>query len=281
MSSPLVSVVLPTYNRAHLVGKAIESVLVQTMRDLELIIVDDASTDETLTVLSEWKAQDPRISIVRHEKNSGISKALNSGFRAAQGAYCAVIDDDDRWLVPNKLERQTDFLSRNPEYAGTGGGVVVINRNGKELFRYLKPETDEAIKRSMFFSNPIANATAVFRRSAGERAGFWDETISHGADREFWMHLGTFGKLYNFQDYFASYTIAGQNNLFRHQRVMYRCILDFFPRYKHIYPRFWAGMLLHYGIYAYSLLPDRVRALLSMPLFYLKKKVFDSARKVY
>jgi glycosyltransferase involved in cell wall biosynthesis len=100
---PLVSVVITTFNRSALVGRAIESVLRQTLDDLELIVVDDCSTDDTMDVVS--RIDDPRLSLVRHEVNLGLAEARNSGIRRARGRFVSFLDDDDAWL-PEKLAVQ-------------------------------------------------------------------------------------------------------------------------------------------------------------------------------
>ncbi len=104
---PTVSVIIPTYNRAHLLGRAIESVLDQTYQDFEIIVVDDASADETEEVVKSFG--DDRINHIRHQKNKGGSAARNTGIKAARGEFIAFLDSDDEW-VPKKLEKEIDRL---------------------------------------------------------------------------------------------------------------------------------------------------------------------------
>jgi len=106
---PLVSVVITTFNRSALVGRAIESVLRQTLDDLELIVVDDSSTDDTVDVVTG--IDDPRLTLVRHETNLGLAEARNSGIRRARGRFVCFLDDDDAWL-PDKLEIQLVAFDR-------------------------------------------------------------------------------------------------------------------------------------------------------------------------
>ena len=109
MRSLTISVVTPTYNRAHLVARAIRSVLNQAYQDFELIVVDDASTDNTEPVVRGFR--DPRIRYVRHNENRGGSAARNTGIELCQGEYIAFLDADDEWL-PGKLEHQLGVFQR-------------------------------------------------------------------------------------------------------------------------------------------------------------------------
>src|SRR3989338_1310894 len=145
MNNPKISIVIGTRNRAHLINRAIESVQTQSFKDWELIIADGGSEDSTMAVVSDLQKKEPRIVYVRHEGNDGISKNYNRAFHASRGEYIAMIDDDDSWIDQAKLDKQIKFLDGNPEYVGCGGGVVVIDPAGKELYRYLKPETDGEI----------------------------------------------------------------------------------------------------------------------------------------
>lgn len=111
----LVSVILPAHNRAHLLGRAIQSVLAQTWRALELIVVDDASTDATPEVLASFS--DPRLRTLRQARNGGAAAARNAGIAAARGEFLAFQDDDDIWLI-EKLERQMRALLAEPDDVG-------------------------------------------------------------------------------------------------------------------------------------------------------------------
>ncbi|WP_336036853.1 glycosyltransferase family 2 protein [Halobacterium yunchengense] len=120
---PTVSVVVPTYNRAGRIHRSIESVLAQTHEDLELIVVDDGSTDYTEEVVRSY--DDDRLTYVAHEDNRGASAARNTGIERASGEYVAFLDSDDAWL-PRKLERQVAVLeSRPPEWVAVYCGVEI------------------------------------------------------------------------------------------------------------------------------------------------------------
>lgn len=124
---PTVSVVVPTYNRANRLHRSIESVLAQTFDDLELLVVDDGSTDHTEEVVQGY--DDDRITYVVHEENRGASAARNTGIERASGEYIAFLDSDDEWL-PRKLERQVAELeSRPPEWVAVYCGVELADES--------------------------------------------------------------------------------------------------------------------------------------------------------
>ena len=125
---PLVSVVMATYNRAKLLPQAIESILNQTMRHFELIIVDDGSTDETQNIINKYRKQDERIVVIK-QHNSGPSAARNEGLKLAQGKYIAMMDDDDVSL-PKRFEKQAAFLQQS-EINACICKIALLNKDRK------------------------------------------------------------------------------------------------------------------------------------------------------
>ncbi|MBI4087749.1 MAG: glycosyltransferase family 2 protein [Candidatus Liptonbacteria bacterium] len=271
MTNPQVSILLATWNRAKKLGPAIESVRMQSFGDWELIIADDGSTDETPIVVREWQKREPRIVYVRSETNDGISKNYNKGLNVAKGEYVAMIDDDDAWIGKDKLKRQIDFLEKNPEYVGCGGGVVVVNEAGKELYRYLKPETDKEIRERMLFGNPIANSTTVFRRAVGEQVGRYDETTRYSGDRDFWLKMGLVGKLYNFPEYFSYYTMSNVNTSIAKIKPHLKASLVVMKRYRKSYPHYLPALALNELQYCYAFLPGWIKKAIHFPLARLKR----------
>ncbi|MBU6500582.1 MAG: glycosyltransferase family 2 protein [Patescibacteria group bacterium] len=273
MVQPKVSILMATWNRSGIIGKTIESVRGQSFQDWELIISDDGSTDNTPQVVAEWQKKEPRIIYLRSEINQGISKNYNMGLRSAKGEYVAIIDDDDPWCEKEKLQKQVDFLDKNRDYAGCGAGIIVVDRQGKELYRYLKPQTDEQIRGKTLFSNPMANSTTMFRRELGEKVGWYDETMPYSGDRDFWLKIGLRGKLYNFPEYFSYYTMSGNNTSIVNIRPHLRASLIVMRRYKENYPHYALALLFNWVQYIYSFLPAFIRSLVHYSLARLKRLV--------
>lgn len=250
---------MATWNRAKMIDRAIHSVQSQTFSNWELIVADDGSGDETSRVVHGWQKKEPRIIYTRSETNEGISKNYNRGLKLARGKYIAMIDDDDPWTDPKKLEKQIGFLEKNPDYVGCGGGVIVVDRAGRELYRYLKPETDEAIRKRMLFSNPMANSTTLFRRSIAEKVGWYDASIRYSGDRDFWLKMGREGKLYNFPKYFSYYTITDTNTSIQRIRPHLKISFMVMRRYNRDYPHYIPALLFNWIQYAYAFLPAWLR----------------------
>jgi glycosyltransferase involved in cell wall biosynthesis len=187
---PLVSVVIPAYNRAGVVGRAVDSALAQTLEDVEVIVVDDGSSDDTEAVLGAY--DDTRLRIISHEKNRGRSAARNTGLDAAAGEYVAFLDSDDRWL-PGKLERQVaalrerddswvgiycEFLAPAPTRLGRAVGWL-----SKHVFATPRVrEGQRDLAREILTMNVLMGpgSTLLVRRDALERTdGFDEELVDH------------------------------------------------------------------------------------------------------
>jgi len=208
MKNPTVSVIIPTYNRANLIGRAIQSVLNQTYKDFELIIVDDGSTDNTKEVIKEFQKKDKKINYIRHEKNKGGSAARNTGIKLARGAYIAFLDSDDEWL-PEKLERQIKAF----EESGSQVGVIytefaVVSTNGKSMRERNKNLRYQGLRGSILEELLISNcvgttSTVMVKRECFKEVGGFDEALWSCQDWDLWLRLA---KVYQFK-YIPSFLV--------------------------------------------------------------------------
>lgn len=187
---PAVSVVLPTYNRAHLLPRAIQSVLDQTYTDFELLVVDDGSTDETPAVMGSFT--DDRIRYIRYEPNRGANAARNVGIRAARAPYIAFQDSDDDWF-PEKLERCMAVW----EEAGPEVGVVYsgywkyMDAEGNRMFipfDWVK-QRDGWIHDELLRNNFVTTQAAVVRRECFDRSGYWLEGLPGKQEWELFLRI--------------------------------------------------------------------------------------------
>lgn len=240
---PKISIITITYNRAKFLPEAIESVLAQTFKDWELLIVDDCSMDNTKEVTEKYVAKDSRIKYFRNEVNLKISKSRNRGLDLAQGKYVAMLDSDDVWCDNEKLEKQYNFLENKAGYALMGGGVIIVDENGKEIKRYLSPIGNRDLKRNILVKNPFAQSSIMYPRQVALDLGGYDINLSGIEDYDLWLRIGKKYKIANLHDYVLKYRIHGSNiSLTDRARLMERNLF-LVNRYKNYYPNYWKAVL--------------------------------------
>ena len=180
----LVSVIIPTYNRAELVGDAVASVLAQTHADLELVVVDDGSTDATSDVLAG--CGDPRLRVLRQE-NRGVSAARNAGAAASSGSMLALLDSDDVWL-PEKLSLQLAYMeATGHEVSQTGEIRIRGDRRVNPMKKHRKP--DGAFFRRALRLCLVSPSSVMMTRRVFEEAGPFDETLPACEDYDLWLRI--------------------------------------------------------------------------------------------
>ncbi len=192
--APAFSVVIPTYNRAHLLPRAIQSVLRQSFAEFELIVVDDHSTDDTPQVVRAFS--DPRLVYVRREQNGGASATRNSGIRRSRGQYVAFLDDDDEYRPPFLAEMH-QALATAPDTVGFGwSGVRVVQDTPQGQVtveeRYWQPRfqnRQEAYLTCLRAKGMGSNDGLTVRRAAFEVVGLFDEALQVGEDADFLVRM--------------------------------------------------------------------------------------------
>lgn len=179
-----VCVIIPTYNRCGLIRQCLESVLAQTYKDFEIILVDDGSTDNTAEILSFYKGRVVTI----HAEHEGPSAARNKGIRASQGEFIAFLDSDDLWL-PQKLERQMDFIRNQPEVLICQTEETWI-RNGVRVNPRKKHQKFSGWIFDKCLPLCIVSPSAVMiHRSVFEKVGLFDETLPACEDYDLWLRI--------------------------------------------------------------------------------------------
>lgn len=181
---PKVSVIIPTYNRAHLLERAIRSVLNQTFQDFELIVVDDGSTDETNKIIGIFNLD---IYYIRHDKNKGVSAARNTGLRYSKGNYIAFLDSDDEWL-PQKLERQIKVFENGSDKLGVVySGYSVETKPDEPII----PQYRGDILNYILIYNCVGSATnPLILKNCFDKVGLFDEDLPALNDWDMWIRIG-------------------------------------------------------------------------------------------
>ncbi len=181
---PRVSVIMANYNYARFLRAAIDSVLNQTLRDLELIVVDDGSTDDSRTII-ESCLSDPRVRFVP-VNHVGQADAKNNGTALARAPLIAFLDADDIWYV-DKLEKQTALFDRDPSLGVVYSRRILIDENGAEM-PYAQPRLNRGeVLAEMFHDNFVCFSSAVVRRLVFEHLGKFDPSIDLAVDYDFWL----------------------------------------------------------------------------------------------
>src|SRR6185436_2392424 len=176
----LVSVLLSAYNAAGTLAAAVESIRAQTLRDWELIVVDDGSTDGTRSLLA--KINDPRLRVIHNDSNRGLAASLNEAFRASRAELIARMDADDVAL-PYRLERQVAFLREHPDVDVLGGAAFFI---GNDVIT-TRRERHEVMARRAFTENPFIHPAVMMRRRVLEELGGYDESLRRAQDYDLWL----------------------------------------------------------------------------------------------
>lgn len=188
---PAVSVVVPAYNAAWCIRRAVDSVLAQTFTDFELIVVDDGSTDDTPAVLNTYG---DRLCLVR-KPNGGLSSARNAGIEAARGRYVAFLDADDWWL-PEKLRRQIALMEADPALVFCSTAARIESPDGDVLGEWACGNSPLPTLEAIFATNAHvagSGSAVVARRDAFARTGGFDERLRSLEDIDMWMRLAAIG----------------------------------------------------------------------------------------
>lgn len=181
MTEPLVSVIMPVYNREDYLAEAIVSILNQTMTDFEFLIIDDASIDASREIAASF--DDSRVRLLQNDTNLGITHSLNKGLQHARGKYIARMDSDDI-SMPERLAKQVDFLEQTQEIGLCGSWLQTIGAS-QQIWKY--PTENEVLKSLLLFQTCLAHPTVMFRRKLFERYQLqYDPFYLHAEDYEMW-----------------------------------------------------------------------------------------------
>ena len=204
--SPLVSVLLPAYNAEKYIDAAVDSILAQSLPDLELLVIDDASRDSTVSRISERR--DARIRLLRSTSgNTGVAAALNRGLEAARGRYLARMDADDV-AHTDRLRRQLDVLRRNPSVGLIGSAVQPIDGDGRAAGEpWRLPTTSAQLRWHLFMDNQFAHPSVMMTRAAVEAVGDYSTTCPGAEDYDLWLRIASRFDVMNLPEVLVDYRL--------------------------------------------------------------------------
>jgi len=188
LRKPLVSVVMAVRNEEKRVIRAIDSVLNQTYKNLEVIVVDDSSTDRTPEKLQELAAKDSRIKVLRLHKNLGAAQARNIGIKYSEGEYVAILDADD-WFHPKKIEIQVKFLEAKKEYGLLGTFCITFDITRNRILRTQLPITHEEILKTMAYRNPFVHSSVIIRKIILDEVGYYNPRYRRAHDYDLYFRI--------------------------------------------------------------------------------------------
>lgn len=190
--NPLVSIVVPLYNGEKYLTEALSSLIYQTYSNIEIIIVNDGSTDRSQEIVEQFAAKDPRINLIS-QSNTGIVGALNNGVRQAKGSLIARMDADDVSFL-SRIEQQVEAFQINPQAVLICSGFEVIDENSQFMYREILPTRSAEIKRTLLLYNCIAHGSVMFKKTAFDAVGGYSSDCGPTEDYELWGRLSVQGE---------------------------------------------------------------------------------------
>ena len=204
MANPILSIVMPVYNREKYITASVKSILSQTFTNFEFIIVNDGSTDKTVEIIKSFN--DKRILLVENEQNRGIVYSRNRGLALAKGEYIGMFDSDDI-AYPEKFEKQIQFLKNNTDVGMVGSWVKHIDENGIiQQTKWKLKAKPEFIPAIMLFRNYFVQATVVIRKTALPQNGY-SKGFDIVEDSKMWFDVSLKNKVANIQEYLLNYRV--------------------------------------------------------------------------
>jgi len=218
----LVSVIMPVYNGSSFMNQAIESIIKQTYNNWELLIIDDASTDKTWSIIKDYQSRYPhKIKSFRLKRNQGAFQAANIAFKKAKGEFMAPMDSDDI-SHPQRLERQVKFMLKNPKVIVLGTQAYLINAKNQIIGKKHCPTTHEEIYQQYAYTHPIVHPSSIIRRSLLPNKQKVYET-KYGVNDDYYtlIRLLQFGEFANLEEYLFFYRIHRNNNSLKNLKKKY------------------------------------------------------------
>jgi glycosyltransferase involved in cell wall biosynthesis len=205
MSIPIVSVVMSVLNGERFLREAVESILDQSFREFEFIVINDGSTDSSGSILDSYQRKDPRVRVI-HQENKGMGESWNRGCGLARGKYLARIDPDDV-AVQDRLMWQVDFMDTHPQVGVVGGAVEVIDTAGRSLRVSSNPIEDHNIRSALLQRNPFSHPTVLMRRDIFAAVGGYRKAFGPSEDYDLWLRLAERCQLANLEAVLLKYRL--------------------------------------------------------------------------
>mgnify|MGYP003687353709 CR=1 FL=1 len=205
----LVSVIMPAFNAEKYIVESINSIINQTYKEWELIIINDGSSDKTASIIKEFSTKDSRIISLENEENKGLVYTRNRGLKEAKGTFIANLDSDDI-AYPERLEKQVEFMVENPQVVLLGTACETIDSKGNQIGIEKRAIPKEHLKSLLVFSNYFINSSIILRKALVQNC-FYQEDFAPAEDYQFFTQIMDNGEIVNLPEVLVKYRIHDQN----------------------------------------------------------------------
>lgn len=244
MHNPSVSIILSTYNDERFIAQAIQSITEQTFTDWECIIINDASTDMTGSIIKRFAKEDGRIKLFENKTNRGQTENIIQGVRMAKGRYIAKIDGDDIWLQEDKLCKQVNYLNSHDLCGFVGTWGYYIDTDNKKISPIEYPVTDTDIRSYMLIENCFLHSSILIRKEILTNAGGYNPHVPIAQDYELWLRCGLLGDMHNIDEYMIGYRINPKGITLKKYLLQLQATVTFIKEYKKYYPHYMKALIL-------------------------------------
>jgi glycosyltransferase involved in cell wall biosynthesis len=227
--TPSVTVLMPVFNAQNYLRSAIESILKQSFRDFELLIIDDGSRDKSLQIVQRFAKEDKRVRIIRNTTHKGLVKTLNHGLKLAKAPLVARMDSDDI-ASSDRLRKQYQFLSQNPQFVAVGSNVELIDADGNFIRQWKYESNFKLLKWRNLLKSPLAHPAVMYRKKEVLGLGGYRESAIYYEDHDLWSRVIEKYPITNIQETLLQYRIHGNSITQKHKSEAKTNILPFLRR---------------------------------------------------
>lgn len=252
--TPKLTIIMSTYNDEKYIRQALESILMQTLTEWELIIINDNSTDKTESIILELFKNDKRLKFIKNEKQMGVTLNTIHCMELAKTELVARLDGDDYWLDDKKLERQYKMMSEDESIGILGTWAKVVNLSGKELYTIEYPLSDDVMRPNILHENFFVTSSIVFRKLPQDEVKRLSPLNKYADDFNLVLQLGIDKRFSNLNEYCTAYRINPQGISQTKAKMQIDDTLRIITQYKSSYPGYYFSYFLwtmrkHYPIW--------------------------------
>ncbi len=234
-----VSIIIPTYNRAKFISRALDSVFNQTYRDFEIIVIDDGSIDNTKEILDLYKNKIKYF----YQTNRGSAAARNRGIKESSGIYIAFLDSDDYW-VSEKLEEQVKTLDSHPNVGIVYSRMLIINNKGEKIGMKPAGVSGRNFKELLQVWGDLPTSTIMTRRDCFEKAGLFDTSLTTMEDIDMWIRIAKYYELYEIENKVLAYYRRHEEQITRNKVKVYEGLVKIYTKIYNTYSEAPRGLMV-------------------------------------